>query len=51
MTWEEIENKLNYFIYEKPDHTIWMKTVGRDKLLGLHELIYLCKLCYEENKV
>jgi len=52
MTWEEIESKLNLFIYEKSDHTIWMKTVGnRDKLLDLHGLIYLCKLCYEENKV
>lgn len=48
MTWEEIE-RLYYYLYEKPNHTIWGEFPNKDKILNLHRLIYLCKKCFEAN--
>jgi hypothetical protein len=49
MTWEELEKRLCYYLYEKSDHTIWGKFSNGDKILNLHGVIHLCKNCFEVN--
>ena len=50
MIWEELEKRLNHYLYENLDHTIWGKFEHGDRRLNLHGIIYLCKKCYEEGK-
>ena len=49
MTWDELEKRLKFYLYQNFDGTIWGRFEKRNKRLSLDNIIYLCKKCYEAN--